>query len=172
MEIFIPAQPEDASELAALVNSAYRGDSSRVGWTTEADFLDGQRTDPERILHDMNSSHCKILTLRDGGKILGCVYLEKQGDDCYLGMLTVAPQLQARGYGEKLLQAAEGQAHVWQCRAMVLGVIHLRDTLIKWYERKGYIKTGDTEPFPYDDPACGKPKRDDLYFVMFRKSLV
>lgn len=173
MAIF-PAQSADANELSILVNSAYRGESSRAGWTTEADFLDGQRTDPDRILNDIRSPGRVILTLRETEKspILGCVYLENLGSDCYLGMLTVRPGLQTQGYGQMLMNAAEAQARSWRCKNMVLGVIQLRDSLIQWYERRGYQKTGETRPFPYHDPLCGLPKRNDLHFVMFRKPLL
>jgi hypothetical protein len=50
-------------------------------------------------------------------------------------------------------------------------VIHLRDTLIAWYERRGYRRTGETEPFPYGDERFGIPRRDDLYFVVLEKAL-
>src|SRR4051794_13241714 len=43
--MFREAGPADLGAIVALVESAYRGESSRAGWTTEADLLDGQRTD-------------------------------------------------------------------------------------------------------------------------------
>ena len=43
------ATEDDVPALVRLVNSAYRGDSSRAGWTTEADLLGGVRIDAERL---------------------------------------------------------------------------------------------------------------------------
>jgi hypothetical protein len=44
-----PAATSEAPVLVALINSAYRGDSSKAGWTTEADLLGGQRVDVEGL---------------------------------------------------------------------------------------------------------------------------
>lgn len=177
--IFTHAEAHEAKEIADLVNSAYRGDTSRQGWTTEADFLDGTRTNPGMLRLDMTPDQGKtILCMREleEGPIVGCVYLEKfedhKGTGCYLGMLTVSPTLQARGLGRVLMAKAESFAReAWNARRMTLGVIQLRDSLIEWYKRRGYFPNGETEPFPYGDLGCGLPKRDDLHFVMFEKQL-
>ena len=50
-------------------------------------------------------------------------------------------------------------------------VVHIRDTLIAWYERRGYALTGETRPFPHGDDRFGKPLRDDLSFVVMEKVL-
>ena len=160
------------------MNSAYRGDSSRLGWTTEADFLDGQRTDPETLAAELGDSLGQvILCLRNssGSEILGCVFLQRFDDEkgagCYLGMLTVRPTLQDSGLGKVLLNEAETFARNWGATRMSLGVVHPRDTLMAWYERRGYRRTGETQAFPYGNPKNGIPKRDDLHFIMFEKSL-
>jgi GNAT superfamily N-acetyltransferase len=173
-----PCSAKDVEELSRLVNSAYRGESSRAGWTTEADFLDGQRTDPDSLLKLLDSPGDRtILCWRKmpGGPILGCVLLErfqdKRGVGCYLGMLTVEPTLQAQGIGRRLIKSAEDFARSWGAKRMTLGVIHLRDTLIAWYERQGYTKTGETKPFPYGNEKAGIPRRADLHFMLFEKQL-
>jgi ribosomal protein S18 acetylase RimI-like enzyme len=165
-----PAGDNDIDELIELVNGAYRGNTSREGWTTEADFLDGRRTDSETLRQDM--SHGEILCLRDELQLLGCVYLEKiSSETTYLGMLTVRPAQQDRGFGRTLLAQAEEHARRQGARRITLGVIQLRESLIAWYERRGYRRTGEIKDFPYGDERFGAPKRDDLHFVLFEKEL-
>ncbi len=175
--IISEATAEEAEELSILVNSAYRGDSSREGWTTEADLLDGQRTDRSLLRHEIETPGRKILCLREapGAAILGCVFLEffakDQRKGCYLGMLTVKPNLQTKGIGKHLMAAAEEASRQLGAEFVSLGVIQVRESLMAWYERRGYKKTGLTKPFPYGDLQFGSPRRDDLYFVFFEKRL-
>lgn len=178
-----PARRDEADALSALVNSAYRGDLSRAGWTTEADLLGGQRTDPAALREFMAAGEPaldRVLLVYDGAageSSLGrppeaCVQLERRGDDAYLGMLTVQPVRQASGLGRRLLDAAEGWAAAhWGARTIIMTVITQRPELIAWYERRGYNATGETAPFPYDDIRFGEPKRPDLQFIVLRKPL-
>jgi ribosomal protein S18 acetylase RimI-like enzyme len=169
------ATDADLDAVAALVNSGYRGDASRAGWTTEADLLGGQRTDPASLRADLAARPgAALLTLRDepGGELLGSVWLEPQGPALwYLGMLTVRPDLQARRLGRTLLAEAETFAAARGARRIRLRVINVRDTLIAWYERRGYAHTGESLPFPYGDERFGLPTRDDLRFEVFEKTL-
>lgn len=171
----LPATIHDAEEISKLVNSAYRGDSSRAGWTTEADYLDGQRTNAEIIRSELaNPTKKVILCLREEGarEILSCVLVEKIApEECYLGMLTVKPTLQAKGIGRILLEASEDFARQWGAKRMSLTVVHVRDTLMAWYERRGYERTLETRPFPYGDELFGLPKVDGLFFHVFKKDL-
>jgi ribosomal protein S18 acetylase RimI-like enzyme len=161
--------------VAALVNSAYRGEVSRQGWTTEADYLEGQRTDPETLRADLAANPDAVaLVFRDEarGPLLGTVWLEPAGEGAwYLGMLTVRPDIQARQLGRTVLAEAEAAAAARGAARIVLTVVNIRDTLIAWYERRGYRLTGETRPFPYDDPRFGVPLRDDLSFVVLEKVL-
>lgn len=178
-----PARRDEADALSALVNSAYRGDPSRAGWTTEADLLGGQRTDPAALREFMATGETtldRVLLVYDGmagGTGVGrlpeaCVQLERRGDDAYLGMLTVQPTRQASGLGKRLLGAAEGWAAArWGARTIIMTVITQRPELIAWYERRGYHATGETAPFPYGDTRFGEPKRPDLQFIVLRKPL-
>jgi ribosomal protein S18 acetylase RimI-like enzyme len=168
------ATDADLDAIAALVNSAYRGDSSRAGWTTEADYLEGQRTDAERLREQLASTPGAVmLTLRDDdGTLLGSVWLEPRGKEVwYLGMFTVRPDLQARGLGRSLLDASEQFARARGARRMRISVIQLREPLIAWYERRGFRATGESVPFPYGDPRNGIPLRDDLQLLVFEKPL-
>ncbi|MES2266558.1 MAG: GNAT family N-acetyltransferase [Bacteroidota bacterium] len=142
-----PATLTDVPELVALINSAYRGESSKKGWTTEANLIDGQRIDAEGLTEQMDDPDAIILkNTNDEGQITGCVYLQKRIDKLYLGMLTVSPALQAGGLGRKLLEAAEDYAHSINFHTIVMTVITIRTELLEWYERRGYAKTGEVIP--------------------------
>ncbi len=167
---FSIASLNDVSSINTLVNSAYRGDSSKAGWTTEANLLDGIRTDEKGLQALITKPHSTILICREHDKIIGCVYLEKQDEKMYLGMLTVAPQLQAKGIGKALLRQAEKYALQQNCTSITMTVITKRKELIAWYERHGYADTGERKPFP-TDPQFGLPKVA-LEFLVMEKELV
>jgi ribosomal protein S18 acetylase RimI-like enzyme len=138
---------KDVPELVALVNSAYRGESSKKGWTTEANLIDGQRMDVASLTDQMADPSAVILKKTDGNaQIIGCVYLQKQIDKVYLGLFTVSPLLQANGLGRQLLQAAEDYALNAGYHTIVMTVITTRTELLSWYERRGYAKTGEVIP--------------------------
>lgn len=167
----VPATEQDVPALSQLVNRSYRGDSSRKGWTTEADLLGGIRTDEDGLRTMLQNPAATILKYEDAGLLLGCVYVEEKGDELYLGMLTVSPEAQAGGIGKQLMAAAEQIAHKGHCRAIKMTVISQRHELIAYYERRGFRHTGETEPFPMDDPRFGLPKVP-LSFIVMKKELV
>jgi GNAT superfamily N-acetyltransferase len=173
--ILTPAHDSDIDDLVTLVNGAYRGAGAKQGWTHEADYIDGQRTDAATLRADLAANpRARMLLHRDagGGPPLACVWLEPAEDDIwYLGMLTVRPDLQGAKLGAALLAAAELHAAEQGARRVRLTVVGIRDTLIAWYQRRGYALTGQTLPFPYDDQRFGAPKRDDLDFVVLEKPL-
>lgn len=163
---------DDRDALLALIQSAYRGESSRAGWTTEADLLGGQRTDPEGMDAIFADPAQTLLAARKDGSIIGCIALKDKGQGRhYFGMLTIAPTQQGAGLGKMLLAAAEQLARDAGGTIMEMWVIKQREDLIAWYERRGYAATGQYEPFPMDDPRFGLPKRDDLEFALFEKPL-
>jgi ribosomal protein S18 acetylase RimI-like enzyme len=165
------AELKDVSELNELVNSAYRGDSSRQGWTTEADLLDGIRIDEERLTEVIQKQDSVILKYTDDkNKIIGCVHLEKKGHKMYLGMLTVSPTLQSRGIGKELIRTSEAYAMRQNCFSVYMSVITDRTELIAWYEKYGYKNTGIKKPFPMGNPRFGLPKKE-LEFVVLEKIL-
>jgi predicted N-acetyltransferase YhbS len=164
------ATTHDAPVLSALVNSAYRGNSSKKGWTTEAGLLDGIRTDETTLIKIMADPHSVILKCSDEKeRLVGCVYLQKRQAKLYLGMLTVAPELQAKGIGKQLLAAAENHAKQTGCNGITMTVISVRKELIDWYVRHGYHPTGETQPFPTNQ-ALGQP-RQPLEFMVMEKNL-
>lgn len=166
----IPATLADVPSINQLVNSAYRGEGAKEGWTTEADLIDGTRID-ESILEELiKRSDTTVLTYREDGELLACVELRKEGNKLYLGMLSVRPNLQGKGVGKKLLKAAEEYAQKQECDRIFMNVISVRTELIAWYERHGYRLTGERKPFIAPDERWGIPKTT-LEFVLMEKKL-
>jgi ribosomal protein S18 acetylase RimI-like enzyme len=162
----------DVPRIVALVESAYRGEASRAGWTTEAGFLDGQRTDAAEVAALVQGPKTVLLLAEREGELVGSVMLRDDGDAASLGMLSVAPSLQASGVGRLLLEACEARARGELHRDRLrLTVITLRTELIAWYERRGFRRTGMHEPFPYGDARYGLPRREDLEFEVMEKEL-
>jgi ribosomal protein S18 acetylase RimI-like enzyme len=162
----------DIDALVMLVTSAYRGDASKQGWTTEADMLDGQRIDPEVLRKDIERQRSLIVIAEREAQLLACVHVAEDDGAGYLGMFSVKPDLQGGGVGKLLLAEAERIARdEWKLPAMRMTVIDIRNELIAFYERRGYRRTGITKPFPYGDERYGIPKRDDLRFEVLEKPL-
>ena len=172
---FQPALPAAAGAISQLVNSAYRGEASKQGWTTEAALLDGQRTDESAIAGIIADPDQCLLTARldpaETGEIVGCVQLSVQHGSGYLGMLTVHPARQARGLGKLLILEAEAWTRQRGCPELRMTVITLRAELLAYYERRGFRRTGRTVPFPYGDPRFGLPRRPDLKMEILAKVL-
>ncbi|MFF8845461.1 GNAT family N-acetyltransferase [Streptomyces sp. NPDC015127] len=163
----------DAPVLVPLIESAYRGDSSRTGWTTEADILHGQRTDPDGVLAVITADGSRLMVVERDGEPIACCQLEHRGDAAYFGMFAVRPDLQGGGLGRQVIAEAERSAReTWGVRQMHMTVISVREELIAWYERRGYRRTGQLSPFPYGDERFGIPQRDDLVFELLVKDLV
>ena len=162
----------DVETIVALVNSAYRGESSRAGWTTEADLLDGQRTDAKEIAELIGADDSRILLCLRGNKIIGSVHLARtDAITAYMGMLVIRPVLQGRGMGRRFMLHAESAARAeWGVARMQIQVISLRYELIAYYERLGYRRTGGIRPFP-TDPRYGIPRITGLQFVVLEKVL-
>lgn len=141
----------DAAELSALINSAYRGESSKKGWTTEADLLEGTRTSEEELISIITSPNHYLLKFTRDEKIIGSVLLIAKKEMLYLGMLTVSPELQNSGIGKQLLQAAKQHAQQLELSRIQMTVIGIRKELLAWYVRNGYEDTGLREPFPFGE---------------------
>jgi len=168
---FRKALRSEAALIVALVNSSYRGESSKQGWTTEADLLDGTRTNKADIESLIAQEESMILLCIEGNEIIGCAHLELLGAECQLGMLVVKPGLQSRGIGKQLMQVAEAVAReTWDIRTISMSVISARHELIAFYERRGYQRTGRKKPFVADD-THGFPKSQPIEFEVLEKTL-
>jgi ribosomal protein S18 acetylase RimI-like enzyme len=171
---FRRAETSDAGAIVRLVEAAYRGDASRAGWTTEADLLDGRRTDTEAVQAIVGGSDAMMLVAEADGQLAGCCQLERRGDaEAYFGMFAVPPGAQGQGRGREILAEAERLARdEWGAGTMVMTVLAQRPDLIAWYQRCGYRLTGRSMPFPHGNGRFGVPRRPDLRFVELKKSLV
>ena len=167
------ATAADIPAIHALVESAYRGEASRAGWTTEADLLDGQRTDPAEIAEVLADPKQGMLTAWRDDTLVGCILIADRGVATgYFGMLAVSPKLQGAGAGRRLVEAAHTTlADRFGARRVRISVFPQRVTLVGWYQRLGYAATGETAPFPYGDPRFGLPRRDDLHFIVMERAL-
>lgn len=161
----------DVEAIVALVESAYRGEVSRQGWTTEADLLDGQRTDRNEVSSLLQQASSHILLCEQQGELLASVHLLNKKAHAYLGMFAVRPELQAKGIGRSVIEQAESIVFdEWHSPALRMTVISLRVELISWYQRRGYHLTGETAAFPYGDERFGLPRREDLEFIVLEKN--
>jgi len=169
---FRTATRADADAIVALVHSAYRGESSRAGWTTEADLLDGQRTDAEEVSTLIVAPDSQIVLCEYGAELVASAHIQKQAESGSFGMFAVRPGRQRHGIGSALLAETERRAREdWGCTSMRLSVITLRAELTAWYERRGYRRTGIVKPFPYGQERYGRPRRDDLRMELLQKPL-
>jgi len=170
---FRAAVAADIPAIVALVESAYRGESGLRGWTTESHLLDGRRTNNEDVGAVIKRPNSILLLAERGGGLIASCHVERQGKSGYFGMFAVDPAQQGSGLGKAVLAEAERIARErWQCRSMRMTVIEQRNELIAWYERRGYLRTAEYQPFPYDDERFGIPRRPDLRFEVLVKTLV
>ncbi len=156
--------------VVALVESAYRGESSRAGWTTEADLLGGQRTDLAAVDDLIRAAGSQVLLLALDDEVVACCHLAREGSDTvYLGLFAVRPDAQSLGLGTAIVAEADRLAREWRARRIRMTVISARHDLLAWYHRLGFEPTGETEPFPYGDERFGIPTVPDLEFVVLER---
>ncbi|MRX40616.1 GNAT family N-acetyltransferase [Flavobacterium sp. LC2016-23] len=142
---------QDIPALVTLINSAYRGETSKKGWTTEAHLLEGKRTTEEELTEIISDPKNTFLKYTANDKIIGSVLLVEKEHQLYLGMLTVSPELQNGGIGKKMLAEGEKHAKALGLSSILMTVVSVRSELIAWYKRHGYVETGEREAFPSSD---------------------
>lgn len=174
MTAFLEAELKDIDAIVSLVNSTYRGEQSRLGWTTEADLLEGLRTDHTHISQLLSMEENTVLLAKQGGTLLGSILLEYLYDQnaVEIGMFAVVPRIQNQGIGKQLLAYAEKFAsEKWQPTRLILEVIPCRQELIAFYQRRGYQFNGSSQPFPVN-PDLWRPKREGLRLACMEKAVV
>jgi len=166
------ATDAELPEIVDLVNVAFRGSE---GWAVEFRVVEGPRITLEGLRADIAAKPDALqLVWRDevDGGLVGSVWMEPLGEGVwYLGLLCVNPAAQTKQLGRALLAASEEAAKEQGATRMRISVMTIRDTLMAWYERRGYVKTGEIKPFPYGDTSVGIPLRDDLEFAVLEKEL-
>jgi GNAT superfamily N-acetyltransferase len=146
------ATRSDVLYLHELIERGYRGDSARLGWTHQADLVDGERIDIEEISAAIDDPTQRLLLAEEEDEVIACVQVSDQGEGtCYLELLCVAPRRQNRGLGNQLIVAAEQEAAIsFGAVRMEMTVIERRVELIAYYGRRGYVPTGEKRPFPVE----------------------
>lgn len=166
------ATTPDLPEIVALINLAFRGE---VGWTLESRYIQGERISLETLKENIaDHPEAIVLIWRDkkDGTLLGSVWLQpRQVDAWYMGLLAVRPEMQGQQLGRRMLEASEEAIRQRGAKRIRISVVNVRERLTTWYERRGYVRTGEKEPFPYGDDRVGKPLREDLEFVILEKAL-
>lgn len=162
----------DSARISALINVGYRGETSRKGWTTEAELLDGLRTNEQEIYQLIQAEHSKIIVCVQNDELIGSIHLLHNDDSAHIGMFVVKPNLQNLNIGKQLLSAAESFALVqWQVKKLAMFVITVRQELIAFYERRGYKRTGQFQEFPVN-PAIWQPKLAGLKLEKLEKLVI
>jgi GNAT superfamily N-acetyltransferase len=167
------ATDADVPAVVDMINRAFRGSGGGASWSTEEHYIKGTRTTQEMLREEMATHPDARLLLwrKPDSTLLGCVWMQPEERDVwYLGSLTIEPLEQKAGLGGRLLTAAENWALARGAKEIKMTVVHVRTALLEWYARRGYSLTEETKPFPYGDERYGRPTRDDLYFVVLRKS--
>jgi len=167
---FAYATLANAPAVAALIELAYRGPEAATGWTNESGILTGPRSsvgEVEALLRDGNS---RFVTALEDDRLVGSALIQRYAAGAYFGMFAIAPDRQAAGLGKAIIARCEDAAcELWGAAYMKLTVISLREPLIAWYERRGYVRTGAREPFPFET-ATGA-LRTDFDLVVLQKPL-
>jgi GNAT superfamily N-acetyltransferase len=168
------ATARDAAALVDLIRAAYRGPASYERWTSEEHLVRGTRTDEPAVLAAIESAGSAMLVIEDDGgrEPVACCRIADRGDGlAYFGMFAVDPASQGAGTGRQVVGWAELAAtELFGAQTLELEVLGQQRQLHGWYERLGYVPTGETRPFPAD-PVFAVPMRDDLCLVVLAKRL-
>ena len=162
------ATESDANDIATLVNRAYRPIASARGWTHEAHLVAGDRISPEQVRALLHARPVILVLCRDS-IIVACVHVHGDAFAVWIGLLATEPSLQSRGLGKRMLQHAEDFA-VGHFKAIVvrMTVLVARTELIAFYERRGYVRTGQTGDYPVAE-GIGQPLAEGLKFEVLAK---
>jgi GNAT superfamily N-acetyltransferase len=155
MEIRI-ATEADFDAVMRLINDAF---------AIERSFKVRDRVNPPELEEYFAKGN--FLLSEDNGRPTGCVFIERNGNSAYLGLLSVDPSLQKQGVGRRLVAAAEEFAREMGAHHMDLTVVNIRQELLVIYGKLGYRVTGDSEPFP----AAQLPTTQPCHLIRMSKEL-
>eukprot|EP01111_Echinosteliopsis_oligospora_P005357 TRINITY_DN1863_c0_g1_i1.p1 TRINITY_DN1863_c0_g1~~TRINITY_DN1863_c0_g1_i1.p1 ORF type:complete len:189 (+),score=32.56 TRINITY_DN1863_c0_g1_i1:49-615(+) len=172
------ALPEDLEQLYVVINDAYRKPG---GWTGEHNLLIGDRVFKEEIEEMITDSKLNFMVAEQTSssenepkKILGCVLVkpfQEYKDEMEIGCFSVSPKAQGGGVGSLLIKEALKACVALSAKRAVMTVVHCRPELIEWYNRLGFVATGERIDFPFGDRFKSVDKAVDIYFVVLKKEL-
>jgi len=136
----------DAQAISELINLAYRGDE---GWTTEKGIVVGERCTENDIRTNISSNNSVFLLYKSASVIQACISIQIEGSQAYIGSFAVTPMQQNTGLGKVMLKGAEEYSlSNFSIKKFVMVVLSNRIELIKFYERRGYQRTGNIRAYP------------------------
>lgn len=153
--------------IVALVNAAYRGVSGARRWTTEAYLVLGDRLQMPDLVRQLASGEVLLYAGYLDDRPVCCIALKPDGPVTEFGTFAVDPELHGLGYGKQLLEMAESTARPF-CSVFQVSVVSHNTDLVRFYERRGYSRTGQTLPYPVDQ-RVGKPVMEDISLVVLHK---
>lgn len=170
---FRSATAPDIAAIVDLVVTAYRGEGSAEGWLREIDVLTDDRITADEVAAEIADERTRILVAEQDGRIVGCASLYRKSETrAYYGMFAVNPAGQGRGWGREVLAEAERFVRTdWGVRELEISVVEVRTGLREYYERRGFVLTGDRELIPTRLSRTPRWGDDDLYWVSMVKPL-
>ncbi len=166
---FREAKIEDIPQIVDLVNISYRSKEFK-GWTSEADIVKGDRINNAQV-QELFQNDSKVFVMFKDEELIGCVHVHKQNDSCYIGMLTTHPNVQNMGIGKEILKLAEEHSiKNYSINCFEMSVLSVREELINFYERRGYKRTGDNEPYPVN-ANVGTPLSSEIQVLHLVKEI-
>jgi GNAT superfamily N-acetyltransferase len=135
----VPSDPGLSMRVATDVDVAAITPLINAAFVVERPIFDNDRIDDTGVRDYMTKG--KFLLHDDPtGKPIACVYLEpSNGGRCYLGLLSIAPEQQGTGLGQRVLGVAEDFARSESCHTIWLRTLSARNPPLRpYYERFGY----------------------------------
>ena len=148
------AAKADAQAIADLVNRAYRPAPHAAGWTHESHLVAGERTSAGQV-RALFQPRSVILLLCSEANIVACVHLQGDSSGASIGMLATDPGLQAQGLGKRMLFQSERSEQLG-ASLFRISVLSSRPELLAFYQRRGYVLTGEVEDYPLS-AGVGRP---------------
>lgn len=159
----------DAIKIASLVNRAYRPSPEDAGWTHEGNLVAGERTTAEQVLSLFHEQSTILVLCLGQSEIVACVHVQGDQFGAYIGMLATNPKVQTQGLGKQMLTHAETYAiEHFKASVLKMSVLSSRPELLAFYERRGYVLTGDIEEYPLS-AGVGQPLVAGIHVLSLAK---